>query len=192
MASGVDQKGVLKLEKLTKKIEAAGLGGSDFRDFVSKRLGATAIKLADDTFRLHRDPYNEPWAPLRYRKGEPLQKTGGLRAAFHYILDPRGFRLRNAKRYFWPHQTGATLGRRTTRERFQPVNAAGRFSKKGERVKVGGRTVERGVILYARSYIGGGKIPRRAMVPDARRGLGIWAKPLEAAGSRAVRDWIKR
>jgi phage gpG-like protein len=60
------------------------------------------------TFVESRDPYGNPWAPLKLRKGKPLRLTGAL-SNFVVTQTGDGFLVTTAAPYAATHQYGATI-----------------------------------------------------------------------------------
>jgi phage gpG-like protein len=75
-------------------------------------IGAAALKLVQDGFNNSSDPYGTRWAPLKSRRGKPLQKTGRLyrSAATRPLAGAVGVELGLTASYAVFHQDG-TRGR---------------------------------------------------------------------------------
>lgn len=150
-----------KLARLQSELKALASGSSAMAR-LSNVLGAAAMTELQRGFRGSRDPYGEPWAPIkgspkasggrkrgaggRFLKtkkvsrvgGKPLLDTGRLRASFSYSPSSAGVRIGTTVRYASAHQYGVRSKR----------------------------------------------LPARPMVPTRARGLGMWQAPLEAATKR--------
>jgi phage gpG-like protein len=84
----------------------AALDSQSFRDQVSRRMGAEALKLVQDGFRAQANPYGQPWKPLKHRKGRILQDSGRMASSFFFAVIPQGFRLSDGASYWVFHQLG--------------------------------------------------------------------------------------
>lgn len=57
-------------------------------------------------FKLGTDPYGQPWAPLKYRKGQPLRDTGRLNRSITSVADSNGVTIGTNVVYARAHQRG--------------------------------------------------------------------------------------
>jgi hypothetical protein len=130
---------------------------------VSEQLAEETVDLARECIEKSTDPYGKAYAPLVLRDGNPLEDTGGMKAAFFRVrADGHGFTVGNSKAYFKYHQRGTGIyGPRG--QRIEPKKA--KFLRLGKTGKV------------ARSVRGA---PIRRMFPE--RGL------LPAAWAERYRD----
>lgn len=152
---------------------------------VSQVLAATALKETMDGFRQSRDPYGNPWAPLRSRKGKPLLKTGRMRASTHPIrVGPDGFGIQISAVYAIVHQTGGHVAPHSRIRGFESYQdpKTGRYLRK---------TTKRKLVYVTRvsrqTFGNGITIPQRMMVPETDKGLGsIWGAAFTKAATRVV------
>ncbi len=56
-----------------------GVSRSAWRIRLMKLLSQEAVSLAQECFAESKDPYGNPWPPLKVRQGQPLLDTGRLR-----------------------------------------------------------------------------------------------------------------
>lgn len=94
-----------KLDTLVVKLERLAKGGA--LDAMKKNLAAEALTQLRLGFRGSKDPYGNPWKPLKRRKGKPLDDTGRLRGSFTATPTSTGFRIGSNVTYAAPHQTGS-------------------------------------------------------------------------------------
>jgi phage gpG-like protein len=144
----------------------ASLDSPAFRRELSQTLSASAFKLTMDTFKTSTDPYGNAWAPLVSRKGQPLLKTGRLRASTFFNPLDSGFRIDFAVPYAAHHQYGTRPSTRAALVAKQ--DAKGRFV----------RRAKAGTLVRIRGHFNIG-IPRRQMVPMPETG-GLPPKWVEA------------
>lgn len=162
---------------------------------VARAIAAEALRQAQACFRESRNPYGEPWAPLKHRHGKPLQDTGRLRASLAIsAVSKAGFRIGTNVAYAGYHQQGVdeTYARKAS-SRFQPVNQRGRFLSKAK----AGKTTTRAGVVRSRA-IGFRRldfkaasvhlvIPQRAFLPLRGRGIGaIWEPAFTRAALLAI------
>lgn len=98
-------RGEIALPKLIKKMEQ--LSGGAVLIVISRNLSEEAIELTKQGFEDERDPYGNPWAPIKHRKGKILQDTAIMKNSFfagHVGED--GFRFGTNVQYAGYHQTG--------------------------------------------------------------------------------------
>lgn len=174
-----------KLAALRARLRAAQ--SPDMMAGVARVVGEAARTQLALGFRQSVNPYGEPWAPLRRRKGKPLLDTGRLRNSFTYAATADGLRIGTNTKYAPYHQYG-TGGRKTAGGRFQPVGPSGRFmSRKAAGVKRGKNVQYLWHGVRRLNYsVGSGKIPPRMMLPTADRGLGTWRDPMRDAAMRFI------
>lgn len=184
MPTGVDRSA---LQKLQRQLRAAASQGDGLYDRAKKACAAAAITELSLGFRESRNPYGEPWAPLKVRRGKPLIDTGRLRSSFTVSFTPTGFRIGTNVDYAASHQYG-TGGRKSAGTRFQPVGSKGRFIS----ADAAGRRKRGSVGVRALSFsAGSGAIPARMMVPEGSLGP-IWAKAFRDAVAAVIRAWRVR
>jgi phage gpG-like protein len=142
----------------------------------SRRLiRAAALKQIQDGFRQSRDPYGEPWRPLKYRKGKPLQKTGRMyRSAASRVTTRGGVEVAITADYAIFHQEGTRA--RTVAARGARQNARGRF------VGAGAKTA---FLLRIREHQNRG-IPARPMIPDDRGLPEKWGESFDSVVDRLL------
>jgi len=159
--SGIRSTGGLTIPELSRRVSA--LRSPSFRSELSQVLAAAAGKLINDGFRDSVDPYGRPWAPLKYRKGQPLLKTGRGRASFTSRPLANGFRIDATARYMIFHQKGTKPHQRAARA--AATNARGRFISR----QAAGRAKRSVRVSFIPAHAAGG-IPQRQMVPMAETG----------------------
>lgn len=162
MSGIVQTSGRLTIKGLRDQI--AKIDGPQFRSDLSEVCAEAALKFVNDGFRQSKDPYGDPWEPLSYRKGQPLLKTGRLRASFATQVVPDGFRIDATAAYAIFHQYGTKPHAR--RARFQPIGKGGRFAARRKFAKQ-----KRGAVAL-RFLPGGttGGVVARPMVPTPEQG----------------------
>jgi phage gpG-like protein len=160
---------------------------------VSKTLSLEAVAQSQACFRESRDPYGQPWAPLKHRDGKPLLDTGRLRASIAVqSSSPLSFRIGTNVQYGAYHQGGVDAKfTRAPSSRFMPINKRGRFTSKGKAGAAKGKSV-----AVRRLDFKGGEthlvIPQRAYLPIAGRGLGpIWTPAFKRVGLSAIAKIVK-
>ena len=122
-----------KLSRLSRQIK--GLSEAKWRAAAGKAMGATALKLVSDGFRLQHDPQGKPWKQLadktksarrtgkrgskakRKRAHKILLNTGRLRASFSAKPSSGGFTVSSKAVYAAVHQFGHTFKRGTGTQR---------------------------------------------------------------------------
>lgn len=125
-------------------------------------------------------PDGAPWAPLVYRTGQPLVKSGRLRDSIRGKLlggkDP-GFELRTARPFAGVHQDGAVI---TTTTRVNVHSKRGRFMSRARaaRRKAGAVTVS---ISHAHAF----RVPARPFFPTDRL-PGAWAARWRALAAQIM------
>lgn len=148
-----------KLKSLAVKI--GRVASSDVMPRLAKVMGAEALTQVQLGFRAGRDPYGEPWAPLKLRQGgKPLLDTGRLRNSFSVQTESSGFRIGTNFIGAAVHQYGATITAK--RAKFLKFKA----SRKGPWVQKKSVT-----------------IPARRMVPEGSLGA-TWETALNGAATR--------
>lgn len=139
---------------------------------IVRAMAREAVSQAKACFRESRNPYGEPWAPLKRRSGKPLIKTGRGRASLAVQnVTATGFRIGTNVGYMHVHQNGFD-GAITRKPHLRTLQAA----------------------AVAKLVRGGQfrlRIPQRAFLPIRGRGLGLWASPLEKAGLDALAKLIR-
>lgn len=77
---------------------------------VNEQLAEETLSLIAECHEYSRDPYGNPWEPLKLREGKPLDDTGGMKTSWHRRWASRGgFAVGNAKSYTKWHQRGTGL-----------------------------------------------------------------------------------
>ncbi len=78
-----------------------------FMEELATGMGARALELVHDGFERARDPYDRAWAPLKYRKGQPLRDTRRLEGSIRLSVNGRGgFSLDTGLIYARTHNKG--------------------------------------------------------------------------------------
>lgn len=87
------------------KAKLAAISGADMKPAFETigRVIATKVRLC---FKLGIDPFGQPWAPLKYRKGQPLRDTGRLQRSITSVADSSGVVIGTNVRYARAHQRG--------------------------------------------------------------------------------------
>lgn len=75
-------------------------------DGIKRGVAEAGLKLIAAEFRSSMSPYGATWAPLKYRKGKPLVKTGAMRDGFTASPLANGVRFQASVDYAIYHQTG--------------------------------------------------------------------------------------
>ena len=150
------------LRDLANKIRQ--LTSSGFKTEVSKALGATAWAQTLEGFRDSRDPYGQPWKPLKLRAGKPLIDTGQMRQSVSMEPTSNGFRLRIGVKHAKTHQYGAEITPKRARMLSWKTASKRYFAKRV-------------------------RIPRRQMFPErSTGGLGpIWTAAFNKTASGLLR-----
>lgn len=138
-----------------------------FVENASTEIVAAGMKKIQDGFRAESDPYGNPWAPLRYRRGKILRKTGRLYRSAYGRSRPGGVQLGLTADYAGYQNDGTSGHRRLARAARQ--NARGRF------VGAGARTA---YLLRIRAHLNRG-ITARPMVPDDRGLPPAWGEAFD-------------
>lgn len=175
MAVGLHHVSGPTLVDLRRRMEA--VQAAQFRVALAQNLGEEARTQVANGFRGERDPYGQPWAPLKRRKGKILRDTGRMAASVAVSQVGAGFQLEITADYAPNHQYGTKPHKVAARAAKQ--NARGRFVKKS-------RT---GYLLRIKEHENPG-IPQRQMVPMAQTGgLGpIWAGAFDKVTTKMLRD----
>lgn len=162
-----------KMKKLVVKI--GRLADGKLFTSLKKNLAEEALTQVKFGFRESRDPYGNPWAPLKRREGKPLLDTGRLRNSFATANTSTGFRIGSSVSYAGFHQGGTSGHSKSEGGR------TGRFPKK---TRKGGQR---------QLTLGGGGIPARPMVPtEDRGGLGpIWSAAFTKAAGETFKKFLK-
>ncbi len=138
-------------------------------------LAKAALELVRDSFSAAASPEGAAWAPLKYRRGRPLVKTGALLRSIRSRPMGDGVLVTVGAPYAAVHQFGADLPART--------NAHGRGGKFLSRA-----AAERRKRLVQVSFSGGGHIPARPFLPQNGSLPETWraafARALEASMAR--------
>lgn len=141
-------------------------------------------------FKFSVDPWGNPWAKLKYRRGQPLVKTGRLRSSIASRADNTGVTIGTNVDYAPPHQFGADIQQLARSQSiFRRIRKDGTFARGGRFVKRGVANFESKVTIGA--YASG--IPPRPFLPIKTPGGPV---QLPAAWSasivRALRVYFKK
>ena len=79
-----------------------------FRSSLLKNVAEEARRQVVLGFEQERDPYGNPWEPLKVREGRILQDTGRMRNAFTFSPTADGFVIRNPTAYVAFHEDGTS------------------------------------------------------------------------------------
>lgn len=157
---------VAALDDLRQRV--LSIGRRENLEQLARRLGATAIKLLADEFRLGRDPYGQPWAPVYRRRRRDRRSRARRLAAGQAVKADKPLvdtgRLRAA------------------------ATAASAVQSRGSIVRV---VIP---VSYARYHQSGTRhITRRQIIPEARTGgLGpIWGRAFNAEAKAFLRQLLK-
>ncbi len=137
---------------------------------VAQRVAATADKLVGDEFAQSRDPYGNPWEPLKYRRGQPLLKTARMARSRSAQWSGSGVVVTIGAGYAKYHQDGTKPHARAGAA--IPQSRRGKFVSKRKASVTKGR-VQKVAVFGAYEH---GGIPRRQMLPAlSTGGLGpVW------------------
>ena len=188
------------LDRLRSRL--SGLAGA--RRSLLQALAEEAETLVDQGFHRGIDPNDRPWAPLKYREGQPLRDTGRLMNSYVSRVTEDGVAIGTNVEYAPPHQFGAHIKpHQRTGGHYQPVNRRGRFIKKRtampsstepdgvkpwekrKRVRTSGPSTR---IRYVRggNYANGITIPARPMLPSGEPGE-RWKRGFR----RVIASWMR-
>lgn len=175
MAVGLHHVSGPTLADLRRRFEV--VQAAQFRAVLAQNLGEEARTQVANGFRAQRDPYGNPWAPLKRRKGKILRKTGRMAASVAVAPASSGFQLEITADYAPHHQYGTKPSQRAARGAKQ--NAKGRFVKASRS----------GYLLRIKAHTNPG-IPQRQMVPMASTGgLGpIWSAAFDRVTAKMLRE----
>jgi hypothetical protein len=149
------------------RVRARRLDSPAFRGELSQVLGATSVAELTSGFLEQRDPYGNPWQKLTSRDGEALRNNGLMLASAHADQMPGGSKLIVDQGHPKTHNYGATI-----------VPVAARAL----------RFMVRGAVAFAQRVV----IPKRQMVPDRAKGLGLWGRAFRRDASDLVRRTMGR
>lgn len=76
---------------------------------VYETIGRVLVNRIRLCFKLGVDPWGKPWAPLKFRKGQPLRDTGRLNRSIVSRIDGSGVTVGTNVQYAPVHQFGATI-----------------------------------------------------------------------------------
>lgn len=79
---------------------------ASFLSAVKREVAAGVLRLLAGEFRGSVDPYGNAWAPLKWRKGKPLVKTGTMRDTLTAYPTASGVRIMAGVDYAIYHQQG--------------------------------------------------------------------------------------
>ena len=156
---------------------------------IAKNASEECLDLVLDGFANERDPYGQPWAPLKSRKGIILTKTGRLRRSFTRLVNVAvggvaAFQVGTATVYAAPHQDGSVYGPRTS---VHAKNKRGRFISKKKAASSKSKFVH---VIFANRI--GHVMDARPMVPDDRGLPESWAKALDSVSMEVLADYFER
>lgn len=75
---------------------------------IAERVAAEALVLVEEGFQKEQAPNGARWAPLKYRVGKILTKTGKLRGSFKSSTAGRQIRITSRVKYAGFHQSGTS------------------------------------------------------------------------------------
>lgn len=168
-----------ELELLRQRI--ASIAGTQFQFEMSERLAWEARQQADIGFKRGIDPYDNPWEPLKYRTGKPLDDEGHLRRTITgparvtpqgFVISTRGGGAFASVRYADTHYRGRTIRAKTA---------------KGMRFRTGGTSRLNGPI-WARAQVV--TIPKRQFMPEGYLGP-RWRAAFERQADDVLRRHMK-
>lgn len=169
------------LRALQRKL--ARIASGEFRREMSQALADEARKQIDAGFAASVDPYDQPWAPLKYRAGRPMDDEGHVRRALTApqaaIVTEQGFEITTsgASRAF------ASVRNLRTHQYGKTIMAKGRPM----RFRAGGTTRANGpTVVKAQKVV----VPKRQVMPEGRVGSRwgrAFRKVADALMHRAVR-----
>jgi phage gpG-like protein len=145
--------------------------GEAVKSRMLRAASGEGLKLVQMGFRTGTNPNDDPWEPLKSRKGVILVKTARMRNSFTSRPSSTGFVVgSNDEKVKW-HQDGTKGHRAHTQQRF--ISGNGRFVRMANmelmtgKARSGGRLKSRQVrgIRTLQMKEGGGGIPARQMVP---------------------------
>ena len=141
-----------------------------FQTLVAQVSGEYAAKQVSDCFEGSRDPYGDPWKPLKRRKGKPLVDTGQLAASISVQPGKGTFKLVAAKEYAAVHQFGGNV---SPHSRVGPHvlfthPKTGKILSPRKAMKM---AKARKHTFRARTYSNGITIPARPFFPTKARGI---------------------
>lgn len=150
-----------KLRDLKRAIR--GLGTPSFRTDANRLCAVTALSMIEEGFSASKDPYGNPWRPLKDRVGLPLLDTGRLRSSYSTRADSTGFTVSTNVAYAAIHNFGGTVSRgaRTELRRYTSGSKRRRLSLYSGN--------KRSLLATANHQAATGTIPQRQMVPDSGR-----------------------
>ena len=96
--------GAVKLAEMAARLDA--LGRESFMSGIKRRVGDGCLELLAVEFASSLGPTGAAWAPLKYRNGLPLVKTGAMRDSFTAYPMQNGVRIQAGVDYAAYHQTG--------------------------------------------------------------------------------------
>ena len=172
-----------ELNELHRRVRDAGRGG--LKERLLKAAAAEARTQIALEFRGGVDPDGRPWAPLKYRRGQILRKTGRLANSFTSSVTANGFRVGTNVEYAPFHQHG-TKGHQA-HTRFQPIGGKGRFASRKSR-GAGKRKVTK--LRQLNFQAGGGAIPARQMVPEGKL-TQRWSTAIDRAMASAAKNFFE-
>lgn len=83
--------------------------GDDGVRTLTKSLAEEALRQVKLGFREGRNPYGVPWAPLRFRRGQPLRASARMQNSFTRTVGSGAFAIGTNTMYAKTHQYGATI-----------------------------------------------------------------------------------
>lgn len=170
-----------KLRTLSKRF--AKLKGPAFARGLTTQLAEEARDLVVKSLDTSIDPYGKPYAPLKHRRGRPLEKTGLLRNSITYTASSSGFRLFTNVFYAKWHNSGLFSVR---------IKASGSF--KGGLAKtdaVPAKYRGRSAGKYGRKHVFHVRLPQRMFIPIGRSLPDAWLRAMIAVGNAFIRRAMK-
>lgn len=176
-----------QLRALREKI--AGLPSDIVKGELAQVLSGTALKLIADEFKYGVDPYGRKWKPVK-RGGQPLIKTGRLRASFSARPAPGGISIDTTVAYAAVHQNGADVA---PHSRLQGGTIwshpeTGRILSKAQAKR---RTLVVEHKFSHKTYGSGFKITRRMFIPTGTLGA-IWRNAFRRDSLSFFRRYFKK
>jgi phage virion morphogenesis protein len=90
------------------KIRAMQAAGETLEP-LHRRIGAALVSNVQLGFKSSSSPYGQAWAPLKFRKGQPLRDTGRLRNSITQQPDSDGVTVGTNVDFAAVHQFGAVI-----------------------------------------------------------------------------------
>lgn len=111
MSASVEVKGLAELQQ-----RLAQVADGKATKAVSKQIAIEAQVLVGESFQKGQAPDGSPWAPPRFRNGQPLRDTGRLGASIIVTDTGSGFEVGTNVLYAGVHQHGAVITAKRARQ----------------------------------------------------------------------------